>query len=518
MKRSLLFIICTSVALALLSAATVCAQQGKSLSEKSYSQAREVLEAGIKAMGGLDALQAVSDVTRELSGVRTDEGQGMQPVLQMNGGTPPVMSHPKMKSIRDLRGQRAFDETEAVIFGGQPFRVRSVLTGNTAFSAFEVTQNIRQPPPAALPSVRAARFRRYPESLLLTAWNRPETLRWLGSGDYEGRKIRAVSFADADGTEVALYFDAQTGLLTKTEVLADDPVLGDVIVETVYGDWQPVNKLTLPFRYTDKTNGVTVQDLHASSITLDTHPPDSLFAMPEGYAKIDPVPPVPVVKKLATDVYAIMGPYNSLFVVLKDYVVVIEAGANNRYSQASIAEVKKIAPDKPIRYLVSTHFHYDHLSGVRSYIADGATIVTTPGAKSIIERLAGAPHRLRPDALSRNPKAPVIETFKDKRTFDDGAHTIELYQISSPHVGEMIVAYLPQEKILFEADMLDIPEAGLAPAGDDTVDLADKIQKLGLQVEQIIPVHGRMGTLEDLRQAVARRVGGRKEVVSGQKR
>jgi glyoxylase-like metal-dependent hydrolase (beta-lactamase superfamily II) len=227
--------------------------------------------------------------------------------------------------------------------------------------------------------------------------------------------------------------------------------------------------------------------------------------MPEGFARIEPTAPLPALKKIGEDVYAITGPYNSILVVFKDYALVIEAGANNRYSAASIAEIKKVAPDKPIRYLVSTHFHFDHLSGVRSYIAEGTTIVTTPSAKSIIEKAATASHIMRPDALSRNPKPPIIETIDDKRVFDDETHKVEIYRIASPHVGEMIIAYLPKEKLLFEADMLDIPEAGTPPAGDDTVDLAQHIQKLGLLVEQIIPVHGRMGTIDDLRKAVSNR-------------
>ena len=129
-----------------------------------------------------------------------------------------------------------------------------------------------------------------------------------------------------------------------------------------------------------------------SSITLNTHPPDSLFALPETYAKVEPPPGGPVVKKLADDVYALLGSYNSLFVVFNDYVLVVEAGANNRYSAASIAEIKKVVPNKPIRYLVSTHFHFDHLGGVRSYVAEGSTIVTTPSAKSVIERAVSATH------------------------------------------------------------------------------------------------------------------------------
>jgi glyoxylase-like metal-dependent hydrolase (beta-lactamase superfamily II) len=484
------------------------AQQQKTPVEKSALQAREVVEAGIKAMGGVDELQKIADISRELSGTRSDEGQGTIPVWP-RVAEPPVLSQVKMKSVRDIRGGRAYEEVEGTIFGGQPLHFKSAVAGPNAFGVSETAKELRALPPPAVNNVRAARFRRHPESLLLTALNRAEALRWIGEGEFAGRKQRVISFADADGTEVSLYFDAANNLLTKAESLNDDPVLGDVAIETIYADWKPVEKVVLPFRYIDRAGGSVLQDTRVTLVTINTHPPDSLFTMPDSYAKVEPAPPAPKVKKLSDDVYALVGPYNSMFVVFKDYVLVVEAGANNRYSGAGIAEIKKLAPDKPIRYLVSTHFHFDHLSGVRSYIAEGTTIVTTPTAKSVIERIASTSHVMRPDALSRNPKTPLIETIADKRVFEDGVHQVELYRFASPHTGEMIVAYLPKEKILFEADMLDISEAGRVVAGDDTVDLAKQIERLGLQVETIIPVHGRIGTFADLTGAVTERVSKR---------
>lgn len=498
MKPLLTF--CAIVIVILTTSASLPAQQ-KSAVEKSYLQAREVLDAGIKAMGGLQELQKIEDITREISGTRTDEGQGLQPVWPRQP-VPPATNAPKIRSIRDLRNQRALDQIDDVIFGGQPFKLRSALSGASFYTVSETSHNIRIQPATAITNIRANRFRRYPESLLVTVWNRPEALRWIGEGEFEGHKQRVISFADVDGAEVAMYFDESSKLLTKTESLGDDPVLGDITFETVYSDWRPAEKVMLPFRITDRLGGVTQQDLRVTSIAMNTHPPESMFAVPEGYAKFDPPPPGPQVKKLGEDVYAILGGYNSLFVVFKEYVLVLEAGGNNRASAASIAEIKKIAADKPIKYLVSTHFHFDHLSGVRSYIAAGTTIVTTPSARSVIEKLAAASHVMRPDALSRNPKAPVIETIDGKRVFEDGVHSVELYRITNPHVGEMIIAYLPKEKILFEADMLDIPEAGVPTPGDDTVALAEQVQKLGLSVETIIPVHGKIGTLADLETAV----------------
>jgi glyoxylase-like metal-dependent hydrolase (beta-lactamase superfamily II) len=459
-------------------------------------------------MGGLDELQKIADVTRELSGVRSEEGQGAQPVWP-RVAEPPATNHPRTKSVRDIRGGRAFDEVETVIFGGQPLKFRNVVTGTTAYGTSETAKNIRVLPQTSVNNIRANRFRRHPESLLLAAWSRPEALRWIGDGDFNGRKQRVISFSDVDGAQVSIYFDANTNLPTKTESLSDDPILGDIARETIYADWRPLEKVLLPYRYIDRVGGSTLEDMRVSSITLNTRPPDTLFAVPDGYARVEAPPDGPVVKKLADDVYALLGSYNSLFVVFNDYVLVVEAGANNRYSSAFIAEIKKVVPNKPIRYLVSTHFHFDHLGGVRSYVAEGTTIVTTPSAKSVIERAVKAPHTMRPDALSRNPKAPVIETMDGKRVFDDGVHKVELYSFASPHAGEMIIAYLPKEKILIEADMLDIPEVGLPSAGEDTVDLANQIDKLGLQVETLIPVHGKLGTIADLRGAVAGKISKR---------
>ncbi|HEY6660431.1 MAG TPA: hypothetical protein VI031_04790, partial [Pyrinomonadaceae bacterium] len=325
-------------------------QAQKTAVEKSYLQAREVLEAGINAMGGLEELQKITDVTREFAGVRSDEGQGAQPVWP-RVAEPPATNHPRVKSVRDSRGGRAFDEVEAVIFGGQPLKFRGVIAGTTAFATSETAKNVRVLPAAAVNNIRAGRFRRHPEGLLLTAWNRPEALRWIGEGEFAGRKQRVISFSDADGAQVSIYFDAASNLPTKTETLNDDPILGDVVLETVYADWRPVEKVMLPFHYIDRVGGSRLEETKATSITLNTHPPDSLFAVPEDYAKVEPPPPGPTVKKLAEDVYALLGSYNSLFVVFKDHVLVVEAGSNNRYSAASIAEIKKIAPDKPIRYL-----------------------------------------------------------------------------------------------------------------------------------------------------------------------
>jgi glyoxylase-like metal-dependent hydrolase (beta-lactamase superfamily II) len=504
MPRRLWIVLCLSVSLA------VAAQsQPESTSQKSYAKAREVLDTGIKAMGGLDALKAINNISREMSGVRTDEGQGLRPIPHRpdyyRNGEAPVVNHPRIKHVHDLRGQRLSDSLDDVIFGGQPLQIRNILTKDLAINLnYNLgTVETRQLPNAT--TVRGGRSARYPEILLPMVWDRLETLRYLGESEYEGRKQWVLTYAPQNGAQISLYFNAQSGLLTKSESLSDNPVLGDIAEELVYDDWRPVGKLTLPFRYITKVGGVMLQDMRATSITVDAKLDESLFVAPEGLAKVERTPPGQKLTKLGDDVYLAPGEYNSIFVVFTDYVLALEAGSNNQSSANLIAQIKETAPGKPIRYLVSTHFHFDHIGGVRSFIAEGATIVTTPDAKSVIERAAAATHTMRPDALSRSPRAPVIETLKGKRVFDDGAHRVELYEFSNPHCAEMIIAWLPKEKILFEADMLDIWYPGhIGKGGEDTAALLGKIQELGLAVDQIVPVHGQLGTMDDLRRAVLR--------------
>jgi glyoxylase-like metal-dependent hydrolase (beta-lactamase superfamily II) len=154
-----------------------------------------------------------------------------------------------------------------------------------------------------------------------------------------------------------------------------------------------------------------------------------------------------------------------------------------------------------------SHHHDDHAGGLRPYIAEGVTVVTTPKARAFVEHVAKATHTLRPDALSRSPRTPVIETFTRKRVFTDGHMTVELHDVGpTSHVDEIVMAYLPKEKLIFQGDLIILPDRGQpAPANALTVEFAKTIERLGLDVETIAGVHGRVGTIADLREAVSKR-------------
>ena len=89
----------------------------------------------------------------------------------------------------------------------------------------------------------------------------------------------------------------------------------------------------------------------------------------------------------------------------------------------------------------------------------------------------------------------------------DANHRIEVLDVSpNPHANEILVVWLPGERLLFEGDMLDllVPENRPSMPGDDTRALAKSIAALGLDVDRIIAVHGRPGTRADLDRTLAR--------------
>lgn len=351
------------------------------------------------------------------------------------------------------------------------------------------------------------------------ALSRAGTLRWLGQEPFEGRTLDVVSFVDSDGAQITLCFDSGSGILVKTEGLSDMFLTGLTSTQTVFSDYRAVNGVQMPFHTVTTLGGKLAADVTFQSILVDTHPDSSLFAMPRDAVlgpEIGGAPPPLTLTMLGKDVYFVNAIptgsiffYSSMFVVFSDYVLVLETPLNDAVSEAVIAKIHEVAPGKPIKYVVPTHYHVDHTGGIRGYVAEGATIVTTPGNLRFFERVTSLAHPLNPDRLSQHPRAATIETFKDQRTFSDAEHRVELYNVGpTSHVDEMVIAYLPQERLLFVTDLFLVSYmGGLGPAEDGTVQLLNQIRRLGLQVDTIAGGHGRIGTLAELMQSVQAREG-----------
>jgi glyoxylase-like metal-dependent hydrolase (beta-lactamase superfamily II) len=190
------------------------------------------------------------------------------------------------------------------------------------------------------------------------------------------------------------------------------------------------------------------------------------------------------------------GTHHSVAVEFSDHVAVIEAPLNEQRSLAVIAEVKKQIPNKPIRYLINTHHHFDHSGGLRTYVDEGATIITHQVNRAFYEKVLSEPRTLDPDRLAQSKKKPVVEAFNDKKVLSDGTRSLELHLIQgNPHHDGIIMAYLPKERILIEVDVYTPQNPGTpvpAPGAvnPNTVNLVENVEKLKLDFDRILPLHG----------------------------
>jgi glyoxylase-like metal-dependent hydrolase (beta-lactamase superfamily II) len=479
------------------------AQATKTASEKSYWEARRVLDAGIEALGGLAALRKVEDVSVKWSGVNFARNQSPSPETAYYQG--PVQG----SMTFDVKGNRVLFE-QVSTFPGFKFHGRQIMKAEKG-TAFDLTAKTATPftNPNAIANFTRARF---PHAMLLAALERAATLRSLGQDDFNGKKQNVITFAASDGTQWTLYFDAGTNLLTKLENLDTDSTAGDVTQEFIYPAYASTGNLKFPTGRIVRRGGDVIQDIKLSGVQVNTHPAESAFEGPQGF---DALPannptPTPTVIELAKDVYLVQDAangYNVMFVAMNDHILVAEAPLNDGTSKRVMAKIKETVPNKPIKYLVTTHFHDDHSGGVRTYLAEGATLVTTPGNKTYFEKMAKAVRTIAPDGLSQNPRPPAIEVVQNmKKVFTDGQHTVEIHDIGAgPHTKEMLIVYLPKEKIVFQGDLLNLPPFGttlVTPGNETTAHFADRLKALGLAVEKIVAVHGRTATMAELQEAV----------------
>ncbi len=186
------------------------------------------------------------------------------------------------------------------------------------------------------------------------------------------------------------------------------------------------------------------------------------------------------------------GSYDSIIAEFDDYIMMLEAGQNQARAQLYIDEIKRQFPGKPIRYVWNSHPHGDHTPGIPAVVAEGATVIAQANAVEFFERALNTPRTLLDDTLAKNPRRVRVDSVEDKRVYTDGDRTVEFYHIfPAPHSNALLVAYFPQERILFQGDFSVNPAqgGGMQPANDHVRALVPALEKLGIDYERYINVH-----------------------------
>jgi glyoxylase-like metal-dependent hydrolase (beta-lactamase superfamily II) len=342
-----------------------------------------------------------------------------------------------------------------------------------------------------------------------------------------GRQYNVVSWMPAQkapsGQAYRLngYINDQN-MVERVETWVEHPVMGDLHVDTSYANYQDFGGLKVPGRIVQKRAGlqtfeatITSARANPDDITqLLTPPPPAgrggaagagtagagaagaaPGTAPAGAAAgrggapgATPSAQAAQSEKLADGVYRITGGYVALAIEMKDYVVVLESGQSEARGLAILAETKRVIPNKPIRYLVNTHPHFDHASGLAPIVAEGITIITHENNRDFLEKALSGPRTLAGDTLAKATRKPRFETAGDRKVLRDEIRTIELHHVKNlEHSDGMLIAFLPKEKILFTGDF-NIPQPG-QPVSPAIPTLVQNVERLKLDFDTHVLVH-----------------------------
>ncbi len=311
-----------------------------------------------------------------------------------------------------------------------------------------------------------------------------------------------------------------------------NPIYGDMPDEMRYTQYKNYNGVMFP-GLTHVHQGdprINTAENYFQVWTRDVQPNVVVNKIPVpdvvGTAKFDPVKVD--TQKLADHVWLLGGgPLNSVLVEFKEFVAVVEAPQNETRSLAVIDEVRKLVPGKMIRYVVNTNHHMAYAGGLRTYFSQGTTVVTHQSNRDYYVDILFSPfpRTVDPDhmtifnpmyMISRRP--PPIETVGGTTTvgkyvISDDERQLQIWHVQDMayevgesylkipgpslargnHSSDMLMAYLPKEKILINADLYVPPDPGAKPTPPTTGmrTLYLNMKKLDLDVAQHVSIVGR---------------------------
>jgi glyoxylase-like metal-dependent hydrolase (beta-lactamase superfamily II) len=411
----------------------------------------KILRKGLDALGGETKIRSLRSIYFSAKGTENGvaNGQAYQPDKDS-----PTAHEEKLAVFND--GKRLAYEYKTDRGDGTT-RWRRFYFNETQRLVADLGNRTASAAPAQFPNAdRDQDARRIPHMLLLETLSASTSVTspWVRS--YDGREQDVISvMLPNTKIPVSIYFDKKTGLLTKYEYTAELPALGQSVVEYIFSGYREHPKLTqFPAAQIIKVNGKIWRSVKIDKAMADSSEADAMLEVSpemEGFL----IPPG-TVKQVAKGVYYVYGlsGFQPMFVEFKDFVVAIEAPANhpsleetpletigdiNSVSREFIAKIRETVKNKPIKYVVITHCHSDHMGGLRAFIPENPTVLTSPGNKAFYEKFA--------------PELKV-DIFSGKKVITDGERTVELINVGkNPHTEENIIVWFPEEKYLFQGDL-----------------------------------------------------------------
>jgi glyoxylase-like metal-dependent hydrolase (beta-lactamase superfamily II) len=291
--------------------------------------------------------------------------------------------------------------------------------------------------------------------------------------------------------------------VSRVESTWPDPVMGDTQAVTTYEDYRETGGIRFPMRIRQSLGGMPVLDLAVKEVQVN---PALALAVPE--AARNAAERVTSEKVARRRLVPAGGSHNSVLIELQDQLVLVEVPLNDARSQAVIDHAKGLVPGKPLRTVVNSHAHFDHAGGVRTAVAEGADDRHARRQRGLLRARvrAGEPHPAGPHGHGRAqaPRSGRRRTARHRRCgaadrpAQDRRRTAQRQHADGPPAeGE---AADPGRRL--HAGRAE--HAAADDANANNVNLIDNIERLKLEVDRILPLHGRVVPVAELYAAAQR--------------
>ena len=351
----------------------------------------------------------------------------------------------------------------------------------------------------------------------------PDRVVAIADQTVDGKAYPAVQYNSDHGTFIVM-FDPATNLPARVRTPDWDATEGDSVFDAEFSDWRDVAGVKMPMRTYYTLNGMAIADMTYREVVANPGISGSLFDIPpdqlaNAAKPVDPkiVPfhwairrgysafyfdsdtmygdegSAPTIADVAAGVSETQGwSHNTVFIDMGPYLIAMEAPNDDGQSVASLKLAHEKYPGKPIRYLVISHHHVDHLGGMRQFIAEGATVVIGKPDGDYIRKALARPQTLNWNAPPAEKYKPEVVEVDGKWTVKEGNREVSFYAMENPHADDMLIGYISDIKLGLITDIWN-PGPVLPAYNPNLASVIHAVEKLGIQPVKFAGGHGSTG-------------------------
>ena len=436
---------------------------GVRLAQGQGASARMVVDEAAKALGGVDRVRSVKNITLV--------GYGQYAYMFGGGritGSPDAPE--KYQAANDLR--RVYDlehgrfqqlERRNMLFPflaafGHSYALNNlILDGDIAFD-INGDKAARQPRwsenPLQLDGVHMRRMWMLNNPVALVRALMDPATKVSAPRQAGAETVVDVTLKEGDKFSAGFFANHLPAWIRWTNPQTD---LGQVAMTTHFTGYGVFAGLLLPIGYDTRLDWRNIDyfKVYVDNYLVDTAianlqaPADVRSAAePPSYAA-RPVTSVQVAKGIWR-----LNPGGTTVVEFKDHLTIFELDIDVHQAKAVIAYARTLVPGKPVTQYVVSHGHFDHVAGLRQGVAEGLTVIARRAYEGLFREMATHAAPDYPDDLAKSPKPLKFMPVDERLHLSDDTMTLDVYWArNNIHMADAVFAYAPAQKVIIEGDI-----------------------------------------------------------------